>query len=95
MTRNASVTEGPELREEVEDGAIDEIITEMKTSAYRRPDAGVRICVCIYDCLCLQYRNLPSLTFRINAREQFKREKREIGQIDENTSYSSARPWLK
>ncbi len=42
MTRHASQTDGPGLREEVEDGAIDEIITEMKTSAYRRPDAGVR-----------------------------------------------------
>lgn len=42
LTRHASQTEGPELREQVEDGAIDEIITEMKTSAYRRPDASHR-----------------------------------------------------
>jgi hypothetical protein len=41
LTRHASQTDGPELREEVEDGAIDEIISEMKTSAYRRPEAGV------------------------------------------------------
>eukprot|EP00048_Salpingoeca_helianthica_P012473 m.181766 g.181766 ORF g.181766 m.181766 type:complete len:490 (-) comp15378_c7_seq9:121-1590(-) len=42
LTRHASQTDGPELREEVEDGAIDEIISEMKTSAYRRPDAGYK-----------------------------------------------------
>lgn len=65
LTRHASQTDGPELREEVEDGAIDEIISEMKTSAYRRPDAG------------------------------YKRDKREVGQVDESVSYANARPWLK
>jgi hypothetical protein len=67
--RQISSTDGPEARHEVGDGAIDEIITEMKALAFRRADL-----------------TLP------------KRDKREIGQIQEESggnSYAASRPWLK
>lgn len=36
-----SYTDGPEARDEVKDGVIDELLSELKTTAFRRPEGHV------------------------------------------------------